>query len=260
MQSSLASYLSRGSVPRVGTFQSSMASYLSRESNLNSYIQAVERLSPIPTQSLEALHPPKKRSPLRLSESKSSEKNTSPSTPGLRAISGNISIIPSIALPDSKLTAYKPSHAQWFKESPGTKVQQEFGSRLDWLDVDNIILRAPSQRLGRARVQLSLDESALRRAGIPEPSRTIRRVGKLRSESHGRFVRASAENRPPGVCMDIQDDDLRKSQVRTRNSTKWEVKGLGNMLMKPVCGGGRQSACLLDGIRLGPQGTQGHGL
>lgn len=259
MQSSLGSYLSRGSVPRVGTFPSSMASYISRESNMNNYIQGIQRISPIPTHSSEALHPPKKRPPLRLSEKKSSEKNTSPSTPGLRAISGNSSIIPSFSLPDSKIAADEPSHAQRFNESPGTKVLQELGSRLDWLDVGNIILRTPSEKLGRARVQLSLDESALRRAGIPEPSRIIRRVGKLRSESHGRCVLASMDNRPPEVCI-AQDDELRKPQVCTGNSTKWEVKGLGNMLMKPVCGGGRQSACLLDVMGLEPQGKRGHGL
>ena len=219
---------------------------------MNNYIQGVQRLSPIPTHSLEALHPPKKRSPLRISQNSSSEKNTSPSTPGLRAISGNSAIIPSILLPASKLATDKPSHAQRFIESPDTDVLQELGSRLDWLDVGNIIVRDPSQRLGRAGVQLSLDESALRRVSIAEPSRIIRRVGKLRSESHGRYVRASEENRPPELCMNIQDDDLRKPQVCSRNSTKWEVKGLGNMLMKPVCGGGRQSACLLDVIRLGP--------
>ena len=252
LQSSLASHLSREPVSRVGTFQSSMASYLARESNMNNYIQGVQRLSPIPTQSLEALHPPKKRSPLRLSKSKSSEQNTSPATPGLRAISGNSSIIPSISLPDSKLAADSTSHAQPFKEPPGTEVLEELGSRLNWLDVGNIFLRAPSQKPGRARVQLSLDESALRRAGIPEPSRTIRRVGKLRSESQGRYILTSVENRRPEVCIDARNHNIRKPQVCTGNSTKWEVKGLGNMLMKPVCGGGRQSACLLDAVRLGP--------
>ena len=225
-----------------------MASYLARESNMNNYIQGIQRLSPIPTQSLEALHPPKKRSPLRLSKSRSSEKNTSPSTAGLRAISGNSSIIPSISLPDSKLITYKPSHAQPFKESPGTEMQQELGSRLGWLDVGNMNLCAPNQKFGRARVQLSLDESAFRRAGFPEPLRIIRRVGKLRSEGHGHYIRASVENRPPEVCMNTMDDDLGKAQVRTGNCTKWEVKGLGNMLMKPVCGGGRQSARLLDAM------------
>ena len=63
---------------------------------------------------------------------------------------------------------------------------------------------------------------------MAEPLRVIRRVGKLKSENQ----KVLAENR---------DTDKGSTQV----CRKWGVEGLDNKLMKPVCGGGRQSVYLM---------------
>ena len=138
-------------------------------------IQAVERLSPVPTRSVSTLHPPKKRF---------SELSFSPSTPDLQAVSENkTSGIPSLCLPDPRpipTNLPNPEAGPSEQLAASQDIPQEMNSRFDRLDVGSQYLSPSSCR--RHGAQRSLDESAFRHT---EPRRALRRVGNLQNRSLG---------------------------------------------------------------------------
>lgn len=162
-------------------------------------------------------------------------------TPGLRAISGNTLPIPSSSFPGSEPTSSAI-------QSPGASCvleadQQDLTSRLDWLNVNDGRLSLPAHKLGPVRLQRSLDESVFRHKDTSEPLRIIRRVGNLHSRSLGCVSTVAVKKPSRSSSTEISPADKENTQVRA-SSTRWEVKGLDNTLMKPASGGGRQSVCL----------------
>lgn len=223
-----------GAISQALSMQSSIASRSStRRAGID--IHDAERVSPVPPKVLNSLYSSKEKfSADRLSE------DCFPPTLGLHPVSGNTSQIPSLSLPASSTALPIASpHVNTSSISLGSR--GDLDSHLERLDVSARYLSPPSHKLSIIRPHRSLDEIALRRSDMPEPLRVIRRVGNLQNMSLGRSTSISAVRLPRPLPRESSAGGKENVKVR---KCKWEVKGLDHVLMKPVCGGGRQSVCL----------------
>ncbi|KAL8792777.1 MAG: hypothetical protein Q9195_004665 [Heterodermia aff. obscurata] len=184
-------------------------------------MQAVERLSPLPTRSPDTLHPPKKRL---------SEPSFSPSTPALHAVSGNSTsgIIPSLSLPDPRpILTSLPNPSALMPSRYHTPQEMSHS-----LDIGSRYLSPPPSSSSHKQ-QRSLDESAF------EPRRALRRVGNLQNRSLGA---ASGSLMSGGKWTGREgggrSEGKENEQVCCRGRRcGWEVEGLDRVLMRPVFGG-----------------------
>lgn len=224
-----------GAVSQAMSMQSTLASRSSNTRRAGIDIHDLERMSPVPSKALDSLKSPKKRvSGDRLSEP------FSPPAPGLRAVSGNTSQIPSLSLPASSTNSPTAS-PQSSPSSTPSDPHRDLNPRRECLDVSTKYLSPSTPKPSIIRPHRSLDETALRRSDIPEPLRVIRRVGNLQNRSLGRSTSISAVKLPHLFPEESSAEGKENAKVR---KCKWEVKVLDHMLMKPVSGGGRQSVCL----------------
>lgn len=224
-----------GAISQALSMQSTIASRSSNTRRAGIDIHDPERMSPLPSKALNSLYSSKKTfSGDRLSG------DFSPPTLGLHAVSGNTSRIPSLSLPASS-TALPTASPQFSPSSTSLDSRRDLNSHLECLDVSAKYLSPPTHKSSIIRPHRSLDETALRRSDMPEPLRVIRRVGNLQNRSLGRSASISAVKLPRLLSGESSAEGKENVKVR---KCKWEVKGLDHVLMKPVCGGGRQSVCL----------------
>ena len=224
-----------GAISQAFGMQSTIASRSSNTRRAGIDIHGLERMSPVPSEALSSPYSSNKKN-----SGDAFSEDFSPPTLELHAVSGNNSQIPSLSLPASS-AALPTASPQSSPSSTSLDSRQDLNSRLERVDVSTKSLSPPAPKPNIIRPHRSLDETALRRSDMPEPLRVIRRVGNLQNRSLGRSTSISAVKLPRLFSEESSAEGKENVKVR---KCKWEVKGLDHVLMKPVCGGGRQSVCL----------------